>query len=53
MIYPFSRNGSDLFSSFFLSQSCQEKLAELTEYRYSQNLGLTNKRHELTRNEYQ
>ena len=37
--------------------SCHRKLAELTGvdliYRHSQNLGLTNKRHEVTRNECQ
>ena len=43
MIYTFSRNRSDQFSSFFLPGSCHRKLAELTGYRYSQTLGLTNK----------
>ena len=37
----------------FLPGSCHRKLAELTGYRYSQNLGLTNKRHGVTRNECQ
>ena len=37
-----------LWPILFLFSS--QKLAELTGYRYSQNLGLTNKRHEVTRN---
>ena len=40
-----------LWPIFFLFPS--RKLAELTRYRYSQNLGLTNKRHEVTRNDCQ
>ena len=51
-IYTSSRNRSDQFSSFFSSR----KLAGLGQtelYHLSQNLDLTNKRHEVTRNECQ
>ena len=56
-IYTFSRNRSDQFSSFFFPEvvtgTWQNWLGRTWLYRFSQNLGPTIKRHEVTRKECQ
>ena len=55
--YTSNRIRSDKLSSFFFPEvvtgSWQNWLGRTWLYCYSQNLGLTNKRHEVTRNESQ